>query len=281
MANEIWLAIGTMNMGQKEGQIFLSSPLDPIDLPSTSHQVIKWDSIKGELVSQTEQRIGNILISATKSKAIDDQKRIETICKAIKEVGNKLLPFSDEVNAWQARVMSLRQWNKKENWPDVSTEILIQTVNIWLTPYLSQIRKSKDLQKLNLLTILQNSLPFDLSQKLDLLAPNKIEVPSGSFIKLKYFENSNTPILAVRLQEVFGLLETPKINNTKNTVLLHLLSPGYKPVQVTADLHSFWENTYKEVKKELKSRYPKHSWPEDPWTATAIRGAQRRKHKNK
>ena len=276
LANEAWLAIGSMNMGQKDGRIFLASPIDPNDLPSATHEVMKWDTVKGELIAQTEKRVGNILLSASKSLTIANDKVIETICKAIRTEGNKLLPFSSDVSTWQARVMSLRLWNKEENWPDVSSETLIETVETWLSPYLTKIRKTKELQKLNLLTILQNSLPYELSQKIDRLAPAKVEVPSGSFIKLDYFENGKSPILSVRLQEVFGLLDTPKINNEKNTVLMHLLSPGYKPVQVTGDLHSFWENTYIQVKKELKSRYPKHSWPEDPWTATAVTGAKRR-----
>jgi len=277
LANEEWLAIGSMNIGQKDGRIFLASPIDETDLPTTIHSVLKWNNSKGELIAQKEERVGTILLKATKSNNVNDEEAIKTICKAIASEGNKLLPFSKEVNTWQSRIMSLAKWNKEENWPNVSTEHLLQTTETWLSPYLSNIRKAKELQKLNLLTILQNSLPYELAKKTDRLAPSKIDVPSGSSIKLEYFENGNNPVLAVRLQEVFGLLETPTINNGLNTVLIHLLSPGFKPVQVTSDLHSFWENTYLQVKKELKSRYPKHSWPEDPWTAKAVTGAKRRR----
>ena len=111
---------------------------------------------------------------------------------------------------------------------------------------------------------------------LDELAPEGIIVPSGSFIRLRYFGHGENPVLAVRLQEIFGMIETPVVNSGKNGVIVHLLSPGFKPVQVTSDLKSFWSGTYFEVRKELKRRYPKHSWPESPLTAEAVRGVKRK-----
>jgi ATP-dependent helicase HrpB len=119
-------------------------------------------------------------------------------------------------------------------------------------------------------------LPWNLGKDLDKFAPPKLLVPSGSMIKLKYSFAGAPPVMEVRLQEVFGLLETPTVNEGRNKVLMHLLSPGYKPVQVTQDLKSFWQTTYHEVRKELRLRYPRHHWPEDPWTAEAIRGPKRR-----
>lgn len=276
LAHEEWLAIGAMNMGNKDGRIFLASPLHKDDIQFSTHHITKWDNKKGEVVCQLEKRIGNILLEAVKSRHINEEDSINVICEALKKEGKKLLPFTKEVENWQARVMSLKAWRKNEDWPDVTTEYLIQNTYKWLSPYLTKITKAKELDQLNLLTILQSSLPWELAQQIDTLAPVKIEVPSGSNIKLQYFENGQPPVLAVRLQEVFGLLKTPKINNESTSLLLHLLSPGFKPVQVTNDLHSFWENTYIEVKKELKRRYPKHSWPEDPWTALAVKGVKRK-----
>ncbi|MBX7095844.1 MAG: hypothetical protein K1X56_14070, partial [Flavobacteriales bacterium] len=113
-------------------------------------------------------------------------------------------------------------------------------------------------------------------QELNRICPDKLKVPSGSEIKLQYQADGSYPILAVRLQECFGLSDTPTVNQGKKEVLMHLLSPGYKPVQITRDLRSFWNNTYQEIRKELRIRYPRHSWPEDPWTAEAIRGAKKR-----
>jgi ATP-dependent helicase HrpB len=126
--------------------------------------------------------------------------------------------------------------------------------------------------------ITQTILPWEMNAKLDQLVPEKLKVPSGSMIKLQYDEQGNTPIMEVRLQEMFGLLETPAINEGRTKVMLHLLSPGYKPVQVTQDLKSFWQTIYHEVRSELRRRYPRHHWPEDPWTAEAVRGAIRKRH---
>jgi ATP-dependent helicase HrpB len=146
----------------------------------------------------------------------------------------------------------------------------------WLAPFLISIGKRIELQRLDPGPVLPTILPWELSSKLDTLAPVHLPVPSGSMIRLTYFSDGRAPVMEVRLQEVFGLAETPTINEGRTKVLLHLLSPGYKPVQVTQDLHSFWNNTYAEVRKELRTRYPKHSWPDDPWTAPAVRGAKRR-----
>jgi len=172
--------------------------------------------------------------------------------------------------------LSLRQWRKDEEWPDVSDENLPQTTHSWLAPYLADVSKRQDFQRLELSTILMGILPWNLGKDLDKLAPTRLNVPSGSMIKLKYSSTGAPPVMEVRLQEVFGLLETPAVNEGRNKVLLHLLSPGFKPVQVTQDLKSFWQTTYHEVRKELRMRYPKHHWPEDPWTAEAVRGARRR-----
>lgn len=269
-----WLAIGSMNMGKNEGLIFLASPVDPTDLSTTTQNILRWDVEQNKLIAQKEQRIGDILLKATPTTTFGPDEAIKVICEAIKQEKKNLLPFSKEITAWQQRVLSVKKWNSEMEWPDVSTEYLYDHVYDWLAPYLVNITKKKELQKLDLLTILQNSLPWELT--LNDYAPLKITVPSGSSVKLTYFENAQNPVLAVRLQEVFGLLETPRINKGKTKVLLHLLSPGFKPVQVTSDLHSFWENTYIEVKKELKRRYPKHSWPDDPWTAKAVRGVHRK-----
>jgi ATP-dependent helicase HrpB len=172
--------------------------------------------------------------------------------------------------------MSLKFWDQKAYWPKADTDSLLNCVEEWLAPYLTKCRKAEDLKKLDLISILVHWLPFELQRKLEKLAPTKLTVPSGSQIRLRYLPNGESPILAVRLQEVFGLLETPTINDGKTPVSLHLLSPGFKLVQITADLKSFWSNAYFEVRKELKRRYPKHAWPENPIDAPAARGVNKR-----
>ncbi len=194
----------------------------------------------------------------------------------ISREGGHLLNFHDGVVQWQNRVLSLRHWNPDDQWPDVSTENLLQTNKDWLTPYLQNVRKTEDLKKIDLENALHYHLSVEQQQMLDRLAPQKLQVPSGSAIKLIYQANGEAPVLAVRMQEIFGMDDSPTINNGRTNVLLHLLSPGFKPVQITSDLKSFWNNAYFEVKKELKRRYPKHAWPDDPWTAEALRGIKRK-----
>jgi ATP-dependent helicase HrpB len=278
LSHENWLAVAHLDAGTNEGRIYLAAPLSVDDVMHLAHEKreVSWDSQKGMLVARNELRIGDIIVESKPLSNITEEEKIKILCDVVSSEGESLLPWSDEVSDWQARVMSLRKWRTNEDWPDVSTGHLLSIVNEWLPPYLQNVRKRDDFQRLDLLTILQSTLPWSLQQKLDTLAPSKVEVPSGSMIRLQYSMEGNPPVLAVRLQEVFGLLDTPTMNEGRIKVLMHLLSPGYKPVQVTQDLRSFWQTTYHEVRKELRVRYQKHSWPEDPWTAEAVRGVKRR-----
>ena len=195
---------------------------------------------------------------------------------ALKKEGEQLLDFSEEVQQWQNRILSLRRWNPQDAWPEVSTISLLQTNIEWLGPYLTGIKRPDQLKKINLKEVLHYSLSPEQQQLLEKQAPTHITVTSGSKIQLMYRDNGEAPVLAVRIQEVFGLAETPMVNQGKQSILLHLLSPGFKPVQITADLKSFWSDAYFEVKKELKRRYPKHVWPDDPWNEPAIKGVKKR-----
>jgi ATP-dependent helicase HrpB len=277
LAHEPWLAIAQLDAREGLGKIFLASPLNPRDLaPLVKEQdIITWDTRKGGLIASKDLRIGSIVLQSKPLPSPDEKHMVEAISNAIKKEGENLLNFDEEMTQLQNRILSLRKWNPQDKWPDVSTHSLILTNKEWLSPYLQNIKKPEDLKKINLKEVLLHSLDWEIQQKIENLAPEKISVPSGSTLKIEYFPNGETPVLSVRLQEVFGLADTPKINNEKTAVVLHLLSPGYKPVQVTSDLKSFWNNTYFEVRKELKRRYPKHSWPDDPWTAEAVRGVKR------
>ncbi|MDN5213461.1 ATP-dependent helicase HrpB [Fulvivirgaceae bacterium BMA12] len=280
LAHEPWLAIAQLDARDGLGKIFMAAPLNPKDLaPMVKEQeVITWDTKKGGLSATRDLRIGNIVLQSKPLPAPDESKLLDAIVDAVKKEGKTLLNFDQEVVQWQRRVASLQKWRPMERWPDVSTSTLLLTNKEWLSPYLNRVKKPEDLKKINLLEALKYHLDWDKQQALEQLAPETIKVPSGSNIKLQYQENGEPPILAVRLQEVFGLASTPTINEGKTGVIMHLLSPGYKPVQITSDLQSFWNNTYFDVKKDLKGRYPKHVWPDDPWTETAIRGIKRKKH---
>jgi ATP-dependent helicase HrpB len=275
---EEWLAVAHLDAGSGEGKIFLAAALDPSDAEHLTEEkhVLKWDNQKGTIVSQREKRIGAILLHSVPSDFFSIEDKNNLLLDVIKSEGKKLLTWNEETETFQARVNSLKIWRPEEQWPDTTTEYLLAHPHEWLLPYIDSVRKSEDFKKLDLKNILTGILSWPLQQKLNELAPEKIQVPSGSSIPLQYFQDGRSPILAVRLQEVFGLLETPVINESRTKVLMHLLSPGYKPVQVTQDLKSFWKNTYPAVRKELRVRYQKHHWPEDPWTAEAVRGVKRK-----
>ncbi len=278
LAHEEWLAIAHLNAIDGVGRIFLASPLNPRDLMPMVKSVerVTWNTKDGGFKSLIELRIGNIILQSKPLQKFDAEKKVEAICDALEKEGEVLLDFNSEVNQWQNRVLSLRAWNPDGQWPDVSTPQLLKTLREWLTPYLNNIKRPEDLKRINLKEVLQHHLSIEKQERLIQLAPERIKVPSGSKIKLSYSDKGEAPVLAVRLQEVFGLLDTPAINNGKVRVLLHLLSPGFKPVQITSDLRSFWGNAYFEVRKELRIRYPKHEWPEDPLNAVAIKGVKRK-----
>jgi len=279
LAHEPWLAVANMDAREKTGKIFIAAPLNPKDLAPMVKTTtnITWNIKNGGLTATNDLRIGSIILKSSPITNPDSKKVIEVICKTVEKNGSQLLNFNNKVQQWQNRVMSLKLWNPNDEWPDVSSPTLLMNCSQWLTPYLNGIRKNEDLKNLDLISILHYHLDQQQQEKLNKLAPTTIKVPSGSNIQLKYSPDGSAPILSVRLQEMFGLAHTPTVNNGTQTVLLHLLSPGYKPVQITSDLPSFWNTTYFEVRKELKNKYPKHVWPDDPWTEKATRGIKRKK----
>ncbi len=279
LSHETYLAIAHIDAGTREGKIYLAAPLSKDDVLhlAIEHNVITWDTQNGILVTRIEKRIGDIILESKPFADAPEEARIKVLCDAVRKEGLTILNHTEEVVNWKARLNSIKQWRVDEDWLDVSNENLLNTLDEWLAPYLSGVKKREDFFKLDLLMMLSGMLSYQQSQLLDTLAPSKIKVPSGSLLSVTYDENGASPILAVRLQEMFGLLDTPAVNEGRTKIVLHLLSPGYKPVQITQDLKSFWKNTYPEVRKELRIRYKRHHWPEDPWTAEAVRGVVKKK----
>lgn len=275
-----WLAIAQVDGGHQEGKIFLAAPVDEEDLSdlAAEQEIVSWDADREMVTGSLEKRLGNLTLSAKPLRSLPAERKIAVLCQAIRAKGLPFLNWGESEAGWQARVSSLRKWRPSEAWPDVSDENLLKTLGDWLAPFLANVYKRSEIVKLDNHAMLNTILSWELSQSFSRLAPVSLPVPSGSMIRLQYFPDGRPPVMEVRLQEVFGLLETPAVNEGRNSVVMHLLSPGFKPVQVTQDLKSFWTSTYVEVRKELRSRYPKHSWPEDPWTAQAVRGARKFKH---
>lgn len=273
-----WIAVASLNAAS--GRIFLASPIskEALLLLTYDHTTVQWDSRTERIIAQCQKRIGNLVIDSQDIQSPDRGQIIEAVCKAVAKSGVSLLDFSDSVTALQRRIETVRNWHPELSLPDTSTEHLLATADEWLPFYLEQVSGTidkKTLRSLDLSAIILGMLTYEQQLSLDRLAPTHITVPTGSRIRIDYRQGAEAPVVSVRLQECFGLTDTPTVNDGKQPLLMELLSPGFKPVQLTKDLRSFWQDTYFEVRKELRRRYPKHSWPDDPLTAPATRTIQR------
>ena len=280
-----WLAIASLHSAPgATGRVFLAAPLDPEDLNAEFVKEvdnISWDTKQGCVVMQREQRIGKLMLSEKPIHDADKEQVKSIVCEAMKKDGLTMMAWSEKaVEQVQRRVAQVAAWHPELALPDVSTEHLLSTAADWLPFYLEEGGRVKssvqELRKLNLAEIIWNLLPYEAQQEVDRLAPTHIEVPTGSRIRIDYRTGAEAPVLSVRLQECFGMERTPCVDDGKRPVLMELLSPGFKPVQLTQDLASFWQGTYFEVRKELRRRYPKHYWPENPLEAEAVRGVKRK-----
>ncbi|ACO45789.2 ATP-dependent helicase HrpB [Deinococcus deserti] len=272
------LAVAHLDAAQAEGRVFLAAPLDAqaLRVQAIWEDAVRWDTRTGTLLAQQEFRVGAIVLETRPLKQVPAAQRVQTLAGAIRTEGLHLLTFSPEAAQWRARVQSLHHWRPDDNWPDVSDQALLDTLEAWLGPHLGGARSREDLARLSLLPAFQALLDWPQPQQLDELAPTHLSVPSGSRVRLEYRLGGEAPVLAVKLQELFGLEQTPTVNGGRTPVLLHLLSPAGRPVQVTQDLRSFWNSSYFEVRKDLRGRYPKHPWPDDPWTHLPTRFTKKR-----
>jgi ATP-dependent helicase HrpB len=272
-----WLVVADLGsrQGQREERIYLAADLDPNLFDGVLAEQVRvvdeldWDEREGVLRAERQRKVGELILGTAPLTGLDESARSRALVNLVRRKGLELLPWTPALRQWQARVALLReldvQQHKESQWPDLSDAALLASLETWLQPYLANVSRLSHFSQLDLPSILRGILPWPLPQQLDELAPTHINVPSGSSVKLDYSEIP--PILAVRLQELFGLADTPRIAGGRQALKLHLLSPARRPVQVTQDLASFWRNTYQDVKKDLKGRYPKHYWPEDPLIA--------------
>ncbi|KDN97350.1 ATP-dependent helicase HrpB [Pseudomonas donghuensis] len=282
-----WLVIADLGsrQGQREERIYLAADFDPALFDGVlaeqvrSLDILDWDERENVLRAERQRKVGELVLSREPLTGLDEDARARALLELVRRKGLELLSWTPELRQWQARVALLRQLDLatqgESQWPDLSDAALLASLGDWLQPYLGKVTRLSHFTQLDLSSILRNLLPWPLPQRLDEWAPVHLSVPSGSNIRLDYSETP--PILAVRLQELFGLAETPRIAQGRQQVLLHLLSPARRPVQVTQDLANFWRSTYAEVKKDLKGRYPKHYWPDDPLVAEATARAKPRK----
>ena len=274
-----WLAIGSLHTTPGGvGRIFLAAPLGASDLKPyiRRRDVIAWDSRQGSVAARRESRVGLLSVSSQPLSDVPREEIVRVICEAARKEGTSMLDFSDDVQNLQRRVAAVAAWHPELELPDLSTETVLDRTPEWLPPFLGKATSTAELKRIDLCAALWSSLTWEQQQAVERLAPSHITVPTGSRIRVEYRQGADAPIVRVRLQECFGLVDTPRVDDGRRPVLMELLSPGFKPVQLTSDLRSFWEGTYFEVRKELKRRYPKHAWPDDPLEADPVRGVRKK-----
>lgn len=282
LAGEEWLAIAELGgkTGQREDNIYRAASLAPSLFDSHLQHLLQnrdyFDWLNDRLVAEKQTCIGQIVLNRRPLAQLSSAQYQQAVVDYVRKQGLATLPWTPALRQWQARVTLVRAQLPAHTptWPDVSDQHLLHTIEDWLSPFVGNIRKQADLKQLPLRTILESLLPWPLPQQLDELAPERIQVPSGSNLCIDYA--TSPPVLEVKLQEMFGCKHTPTVVDGRVKLLVHLLSPARRPLQITQDLEGFWNSSYDEVKKEMKGRYPKHPWPDNPWEAQATRFTKKR-----
>lgn len=282
LSKEPFLVIADLEGGGPWATIHLAAPItcEAIELlyrdQMTNEESIMWEERIGAVQASRRLKLGAAVLKEEALSEPDQYSMTDALLQGVQKAGLKVLCFTPEHQQWRSRVMWLRRIEESTfNWPDLSDDVLLATLNEWLGPYVAGITTLDRVRRLDLTTPLHALLTYDQHRRLEKMAPTHIVVPSGSRLRIDY-EQSDQPILAVRLQEMFGCRETPRVADGKIPVMLHLLSPAKRPVQVTQDLAGFWARAYLDVRKELRGRYPKHHWPEDPLNASPTAKAKRR-----
>jgi len=268
-----WIVAAELDGRGREGRIFRAAPLEQTEVEDAfAHQIqeeeeVAWDPEAGRIVAVRRRRLGAIILSEAPLANPAPEEVTRAVVEGVRQMGLASLPWSKETEQLRQRIAFLHRLDP-DRWPDTGEAALMASLEGWLGPFLTGLRSRDDLRRVDLAQALLTLVGWDRSRRLDALAPTHLGVPSGSSIRLDYTD-PRAPVLAVRLQEVFGLLETPRIADGQVPLTLHLLSPARRPVQVTQDLASFWKDAYFDVRKDMRGRYPKHYWPEDPLEAEA------------
>ena len=265
-----WLAVASFNAAS--GRVFLAASLDAADLtPLISvKDNVSWDAKRSCIIARREQRVGSLIVGGRPLSDVPRDTIIEVIGEAAQKRGESMFDFAaDAVTDLQQRVATVAKWHPELALPDLATPTVLRRIAEWLPFCLEQ--PTMDLKRLDLRAAMWSLLSYEQQQEVERLAPTHIMVPTGSRIRLEYRPAAECPVLRVRLQECFGMTDTPRLDDGRQPILMELLSPGFKPVQLTKDLRSFWTTTYFDVRKELRRRYPKHHWPDDPLNAAPVR----------
>ena len=267
---------------ERDARIRLAAPLSREDIDELMASrleradFIEWNAREGAVLARRVLRLDGLVLEESALPEVPRQEALAAMLEGIRQLGIDSLPWTREARDLQARVGFVRRLGRKfESWPDLADAALAASTGVWLAPWLDGVTRREHLARIALPDALLARLSWDQRRELDALAPSQLTVPSGSRVRIDYLDAS-APAVAVRLQEVFGLEATPTIGGGAVPITFKLLSPAQRPVQVTRDLASFWRGAYAEVRKDLRGRYPKHYWPENPLEAQAVRGVRRR-----
>jgi ATP-dependent helicase HrpB len=279
LSQEEYLVVAQLDGTGDWARVLLAAPVGLADLQHhcagqiQAVDLLEWDDRSESVRARRQRRLGQLILDDRATHDPDPTQVAAALLFGIRRTGLSCLPWTKELQQWRARVGFLHRIDP--TWPDLSDDALTNNLDAWLGPFVSGLTSLAQVCRLDLQPPLESLLTWQQRQELPKLVPTHLTVPSGSHVRLDYDQNE-TPVLAVRLQEMFGCQETPRIAGGRVPVMVHLLSPAGRPVQVTKDLASFWRSAYQEVKKELRGRYPRHHWPDDPLTATPTNRTKRR-----
>lgn len=281
LASEEYLAVAALDGDKKDARLYLAAPLSLSDIETffedriVLEQRLFWDERSNSVQAVEQRLLGRLPLVETKSSNPDPELMRTALLEGIRSMGLNCLPWNDKAQKLRARILFLHRQDKSGDWPDLSDDALADDLELWLAPWLSKMSRKNHLEQLDMHEILSSLLSWEQKNALERMAPTHIDIPSGTRAPIDY--QTDPPVLAVRLQEMFGSTGTPTIMGGKMRLMLHLLSPARRPVQITQDLTSFWSGAYKAVKAELKGQYPKHHWPDDPLAARPTARIKRQK----
>jgi ATP-dependent helicase HrpB len=277
LAASEWIAIADVEARAQDARVFVAASLERADVERlfaeqmTTVDEAVWDQQAHDVRATRDLRLGAIVVSR---QPLDDPTAVRSaVLDGISREGLRMLARLGDADALRSRVAFCRRVIGGDEWPDLSDTALLASLDTWLAPFLGDVRRRADLGRVDVARAVQTLVPRSLLAQLDTLAPRHLTVPSGSTIEVAY--DTDQPVLRVRLQEVFGWSDTPRVAGGRVPVVLHLLSPAGRPIQVTSDLGGFWRGSYPQVRAEMRGRYPKHDWPEDPTKAAPSRGVKR------
>jgi len=280
LSRETYVAIAELDGAGIDSRIRSAAPLSLDALKRVSadrlrvEEDVYWDAASASVRARRRTTLDAIILEETPLASPDPERVRTALLQGIAEAGLHLLPWTKAADQFRKRLAFLRR-HAGDEWPDVSDERLLETLPDWLGPFVDGMKSKGDLARVRLIDALEASLTWEQRRRMDEWAPTHLTVPSGSRLAVDYGD-PNAPALSAKLQELFGWAETPRIGGGRVPVTIQLLSPAQRPVQITRDLANFWRETYFEIKKDLKGRYPKHYWPDDPTAATATRGTRPR-----